>query len=166
MNLYFAPLLCTELAISGSAQTRYEVQIRLIGEQSVAYAATIVTGAEPQRVYLDLSQNTEALTSLRNVRVMVRPLDVESAEFELSLSQITLESSTLSNEELAERVHEIRENTAKEDVTTQNERDYTLPLAITGGIAALSVLISAVLILGYRTKRKRFNATKKENRKE
>lgn len=166
VNLSFAPLLCMELGVSGAAGTRYEVQLRLIGEGSVTYAGAVVTGGESQRLCLDLSQNTVPVSLLRNVRVLVRPLDTENADFDLSLSTFTLESTTLSNEALAERIHEIRENTAQQEHTAQARRDYTLPLAITGGIALLSILVSAVLILVHRIKRKRENFIKKENRKE
>ena len=166
VNLSFAPLLCTELAISGDMGTRYEVQLRLIGEKSVVYAGAIVTAGTQQRLYLDLLQNADALTSLRNVRVMVRPLDTQSEEFEISLSQITLESTILSNEELAQRVHEIRQNTDNEDSTTQTKRDYTIQLVVTGVIVVFSIAVSMMLIIGYRIRRKRAAFIKKDNRKE
>lgn len=165
-DLSFAPLLCTELAVLGAPSTRYELQLRLIGDQTMTYASTVVTAGESQKLYLDLSLTPVALSTLRNVRVMVRPLDTKSADFELSLSKITLESASLSSTALAERINKIQQNATPEQPDNTAERDYTLAMMITGALLLISVAIVAIFILAYRAKRKKQNLTKKENYKE
>lgn len=160
VDLSFAPLWKTELAVIGTAGTRYEIQIRLIGDQSVAYASAIVTAGETQQLFLNFSQNSFALFNLRNVRIMARPLDTENADFELSVSKITIESATLSNDALTECVNAVRQNVAQDQPAKSEKKDHTVPVLITGGVLLISGLIIASFIITYRVKRKRQNKIK------
>ena len=164
--LSFAPLWVAELAVTGEPGTRFELQIRLIGDQSIATASAIATAGEMQTLYLDLSQYSHALTHLRNVRIMARPLDVQVADFELCVSKIALESASLSYSELAQRVDRIRETIAPGESTPDAQKDYGIQLLITGAIALVSVAISVAFIASYRIKRRRQNAIRKDNYKE
>ncbi len=155
VDLSFAPLWKAELAVSGEPGTRYELQLRLIGDQSVAYASAIVTAGEVQNLFFDLSQSTFALTHLRSVRVMARPLDTENADFEISVSKIMIESGTHSSTTLAEYVSEIRESVTENNAVKEEEKDYTAEILITGGVLLISASIAAILIVTYRVKRKR-----------
>ena len=165
-DLSFAPLWKAELAVIGEPGTRYELQIRLIGDQSIATASAIVTAGEEQTLYLDLSQSTHALTHLRNVRILARPLDVQGADFELCVSKITLESASLSYAELSQRVDKIRENIVQSDTTPDTQKDYSVQLLITGVIAFVSIAISVAFIASYRIKRRWRNVIRKDNYKE
>ncbi len=166
VDLSFAPLWQTTLTVSGTQGTRYELQLRLIGEHITAYASAVLTAGEPQTFYLDLLQSAAALADLRNVRVMVRPLDTQSANFELSLSQITIESNTLSSAALAERVSEIRQSVAQDKQDAPLKKDYTAPILITGGIVILSAAIVVIFAVTNRLKYKNQKVAKKDNRKE
>ncbi len=157
VDLSFAPLWQAVIAVSGTPGTRYELQIRLIGDQSVSYASAIVSAGEAHSLFFDLSQSAFALGQLRNVRILARPLDVEVADFELSLSKITLESTTLSHAELAQRASEIRQSIAQEDAVPEAKKDYTIALGITGAVLLVSVVVAVIFIATYRAKRRRQN---------
>ena len=155
IDLSFAQLWQTELAVNAATGTRYELQIRFIGDQSEAYASAIVTAGEEQKLFLDLSQNTLPLAHLRGIRVMARPLDVQEADFELSVSKIVIESGTLSTDALTDCVNEIRENATEDSPVIDTKKEYTLAILITGGIVFVSAVISAIFISAYLVKRKR-----------
>lgn len=154
VNLSFAPMIAMELGVFGTEGTRYELQIRFIGTTSVAYAAAVLSCGESSTLYLDLSQTALPLTELKCVRVMARPLDGQGEDYTLQLGSVVLQSHTLNKEQLAERVDALRqsETVIKND---GQQRDYSIPMLLTGGVLLASAVIVGALWLGRRTRLRR-----------
>lgn len=154
VDLSFAPFLTLPVSVQAKQGTRYELQLRLIGDGAVTYASAVVEQGKNEQLYLDLSDASFALSELRAMRVLVRPLDGETENFELYFGGMTVQSATLSDAELSERVNAIWQNNAQDDVDSA-VRDYTVPLAVTAIVAVASLCVCVLLILDRKRKKKR-----------
>ena len=153
VDLSFAPLFVIPISVSGKQAVRYEIQLRLIGDDAVTYASAVIGNGVNEKLYLDLSEVSEALSQVRAIRLMVRPLDGENEEIELHFGGMTIQSATFDNEELAERVNAIRKNKTQTDDQAPM-RDYTTPILISAIVVAVSVIISALLVFNHKRKKK------------
>ncbi len=152
VDISFAPLFVMPIAVTGKAGSRYEIQLRFIADSAVIYASAVVEEGESGQLYLDLSNTPTALSDLRAVRLMARPLDGESTAFELHFGGMTVQSTTLEDKELSERVSAIWQNQAL-DPGSEPTRDYAVPLLVTAIVVVVSIAVCAVLILEYKRKK-------------
>lgn len=157
VDISFAPFFAIPISVTGSVGTRYEVQLRLIADDAVSYASAVVDAGESTQLYLDLSASPQVLQELRAIRLMARPLDGESEAFELHFGGMIVESTTLDDVALSEKISAIWQNQITDD-EAEAARDYALPLLITAIVVILSIGVCALLIFGQKRKK---NKTKK-----
>jgi hypothetical protein len=102
---------------------------------------------------LDLSSYSLQLAKLRGIRICARPLDQGVSEYNFRLHAVTLESSALSDEELATRM--AIDSNASNNNAGEEKRDYTTPIVITALIILVSVAITVFLIIRFNTRHNR-----------
>lgn len=154
VDISFAPFFTMPISITGEAGTRYEVQLRFISDTAVTYASAVVNAGQSSSLYLDLSDAAFALDDLRAIRLMARPLDGESGPFELQFGGMTVQSDSLADRELSERVSAIWQNQIHQD-KDEPTRDYTVPLVVSAAVVLLSVGICVLLAMSNKRKKKR-----------
>ena len=152
-DLSFAPYMRLDLGVLGAEQARYEVQLRLVGSTDTVSASAIVTGGERQSLYLDLSPYTQQISSVRSIRLLVRPLDGTEGEYRLCLYGVHLESDKLTQTELSQRISAIRQQTENDVDDKETKKDYTMPLVVTGIVILASAAITALLLIRHKSKR-------------
>ena len=153
VDISFAPLFVMPVTVKGTAGTRYEVQLRFIADGAVTYASAVVEGGESKQLYLDLTDVPFALSNLRGIRLMARPLDGESEAFELHFGGISVQSTALDDKELADRVNAIWQNNAADDISDP-ARDYAVPFLITAIVVISSIFVCVLFALDHKRKRK------------
>ncbi|MBQ3482615.1 MAG: hypothetical protein IJA78_00375 [Clostridia bacterium] len=149
-DLSFATLWHFYAGLSGDAATAYEIRITLIGAAHTVYASKVVSAGENGELFLDLTEYATALSALRAIRICARPLDGEQ-ELTLTLHTFTLESLTLSDEELAVRIAAGMNH--PDDGAEENKRDYTTPIIITVVVVFASIAIAIILFTRYHSKK-------------
>ncbi len=154
VDISFAPLFVMPVAVKGKAGTRYEVQLRFIADGAATYASAVVEEGESRPLYLDLTDAPFALSDLRAIRLMARPLDGESEAFELHFGGMNVQSTALDNEELSDRVNAIWQNNATDD-ESDPARDYAIPLLITAIVVVASIGVCVLLALDHKRKKKK-----------
>ena len=148
-DLSAAPLLKLSLGIDGTAGIPYEVQVRLIGKQVTAISSIVLTSGEAQVLYLDLSERSTSLADVSGIRILARPLGADTAAFNIRLGSVTLESTTLSAEELVALISSNKtESENKED--GEEKRDLTTPLLVTVLVIIASIALAAIVIVRHR----------------
>lgn len=150
VNLSFAPMMCVELAVEGTPEARYEVQLRLVGDADTVIASAIATEGQNGRFYLDLSGLNYTLSTLRSIRITARPLDGNTEDFVLSVSTFDLGSPVLSGAELSERFGAILQSAVNDGDKTEEKRSYTVPIVVT----VIVVLTCAAILIFLFTRRK------------
>ena len=151
----FAPLMRFRIGINGTADTPYEVLVRLVGDGVDITSSVVLTAGKEADLYLDLSAYVEDLRSLRSIRLQSRALNGDTEVYTLRLYDVYLESAELSDAELEEKLA-AKVGDAEKEQNTVGERDYTTPILITALILAASASVIAVLaIVHYNQKRKR-----------
>ena len=153
VDLSFAPFMSFELGLQSAVASRYELQLRLVGERDTVIATTILQPNHNQIICVDLSESAQTLSAVRSIRLVARPLDAECEEFELRLYTYTLQSITLTNAEMAERVSAIQQTAEQRDDVEAPERDWTLPLVVSAIVLLVSIAIIAVLVISRRSRR-------------
>ena len=153
VDLSFAPLMCVDLAVEGAPGARYEVQLRLVGDADTVIASAIATEGQGGRLYLDLSDRGNALSTLRSIRITARPLDGNTEDFVLSVSTFDLESTELSGAELSERFGAILQSAAKSGDEPAEKRNYTVPIVVT--VIVFLACVAIVIFLFIRRKSRR-----------
>ena len=146
-DLSFAPLMKMDVGVLGVADTRYEIQLRLIGDRDIVLASAIVEHGERGELYLNLADQKQALRDLRGLRLVARPLDAVGESFDLHLYSFTLESDTLESSQLAERMNDILRGTQTQETEDEQTLDITRPLVVSAVIVVVSVAITAVLVV-------------------
>lgn len=157
-DLSFAPYLSLDLCVTGNAETRYEVQLRLYGENDVTVSSAVMMSGQRETLCLDLTSEKTALAAVRGIRITARPLDAEVETFTLSTYSITLGSDTLNDEALAERMAQIMQDAVQEQAPELEKRDLTRPLIATIVVVLASGAIIALVIV----RRSRKKQTKKK----
>ena len=152
-DISFAPLMRFTVGLDGTPNVPYEVQIRLIGEDVTVISSGLITSGNTQDLYLDLSSYSLQLAKLRGIRICARPLDQGVSEYNFRLHAVTLESSALSDEELATRM--AIDSNASNNNAGEEKRDYTTPIVITALIILVSVAITVFLIIRFNTRHNR-----------
>ncbi len=152
-DLSFAPLMQLRVGIQGTANTRYEIQLRAIGTEDTVIASAIVNEGERTTLFLDLTESKAALSSLYGLRLVARPLDGQETDFSLLLYDFVLESDTLSDTELAERVNAILRGNAATEKENTEKRDLTRPLVVTVILLLASGALIAFLVIRRKTKK-------------
>ena len=146
-DLSFAPYFLLDLCVSGATNSRYEVQFRLYGERDVTISSAIVMAGERDVLCLDLANAAETISSLRAIRIVVRPLDGQTDPFTLSTYSITLGSNTLDDTALAERIAGIMQGTTKNEQIEPPKKDFVRPLIATIVVVLASSAIIALVIM-------------------
>jgi hypothetical protein len=154
VDLSFAPLFVIPVAVKGTAGTRYEVQLRLIANGALTYASAVVNEGENAPLYLDLTDASFALTDLRAIRVMARPLDGESGGFELHFGGMNVQSTELDEKALSDRVNAIWQNNAA-DESGDPERDYAVPLLVTAIVVVASLVVCVLFAMHHKRKKRK-----------
>jgi len=149
-DLSFATLWRFRAGLAGAGSTAYEVRITLIGANGAVYASKVVRAGESGDFCLNLNDYADSLSALRAVRICARPLEGEQ-EITLSVHSLTLESLTLSDEELAERI--AAGLNGEQDKDDSDKRDYTTPIILTLIIVFASIAIAIILFTRYRSKK-------------
>ena len=144
-DISFAPLMRLTVGLDGTENVLYEVQVRLIGENVTVISSDVITSGNTQELYLDLSSYAPQLTKLRGIRICVRPLAQDASEYNFRLHDITLESSVLSDEELAARM--ASDSNDLNNDAGEDKKDYTTPIVVTVLIVLVSIAITAFLII-------------------
>ena len=152
-DISFAPLLQFELSVQSRKVSRYEVQLKLLGDTDQTVATAIVTAGDKQTLYLDLSQYTAVLSNVRSIRLVARPLDGDCETFDLRLYTFTLQSPTLSNSELADRISAIQQTDGQNSEENTPHRDFTLPLVVSAVVVLVSAAIIAFLVISRKSRR-------------
>jgi hypothetical protein len=152
-DISFAPLLRFTVGLEGTPNVPYEVQIRLIGENTTVISSGVIASGGMQDLYLDLSAYASQLMQVRGIRVCARPLNQDTSAYDFRLYTVALESSVLNNEELAQRM--AADSNASGDDQNNEKKDYTTPIVITVLIVFLSVAITVFLILQRRIRSNR-----------
>ena len=152
-DLSFAPLIKLDAMVQGVADTRYEIQLRLIGNESVLLSSAIVENGVRGTLYLDLCAVKDRLSSVRGLRLVARPLDAVGEEFELHLYSFTLESDTLQTDALTERINSMLRGTGTHDDADEQKRDLTRPLVVSAVIVVASIAIAVVLVIRRKIKK-------------
>ncbi|MBR6727446.1 MAG: hypothetical protein IKM08_04580, partial [Clostridia bacterium] len=156
-NYSVAPLMRFEVGIPktvANAGTLYEVQIRLIGVGRTVQASAVITPGSTQMLYLDLGGYTKSLEQLNSIRILARPLDGNTAPYELCLHTVTLESTTLNSTELAEQIAiHISDAGSGEEII--NDQDHTVPILITGAVVFFSLTLITVIAIRHRRSKRR-----------
>ena len=142
------------VAVKGTAGTRYEVQLRFIANGALTYASAVVNEGENVPLYLDLTDASFALTDLRAIRVMARPLDGESGEFELHFGGMNVQSAELDEKALSDRVNAIWQNNAA-DESGDPERDYAVPLLVTAIVVVASLVVCVLFAMHHKRKKRK-----------
>ena len=149
-DISFAPLMRFTVGLDGVQNVPYEVQIRLIGEDMTIISSAVISSGDTQDLYLDLSSYARQLMQLRGIRICARPLAQGVADYNFRLHTVTLESSVLTDDELAARM------TADLNASNNNEgadkKDYTTPIVVTVLIILVSIAITVFLIIRHRTR--------------
>ncbi len=146
-DLSFAPYFLLDLCVSGNANTRYEIQLRLYGESDVTISSAIVMAGERGVLCLDLTNDTTALSALRALRITARPLDGQTDTFTLSTYAVTLGSNTLDDAALAERMAGIMQDTTQDEQPEAPQKDFVRPLIATIVVVLASGAIIALVIV-------------------
>ena len=147
----FAPLMRLQMGLDGEAGSLYEVQVRLMGSGTTVIASAVMSAGETKELYLDLSDYADRLAHLRCVRILARPLNDSAAEYTLRLHTVYLESTVLSNEELAAQIDAAQKDT-EGDGTGEADMDYTVPILVTALVLLASVALAVALIVFSRHK--------------
>ncbi len=162
-DLSFAPLMKMDVGVRGVEDTRYEIQLRLIGEQNIVLASAIVEHGERGALHLNLSDKKDALRAVRGLRLVARPLDAVGEEFDLHLYSFTLESDTLETSALAARMNDILRGSQNQNDEDEQKLDITKPLVVSAVIVVVSIAITAVLVV--QRKRRKTILDKKSDTK-
>lgn len=151
-NLSAAPLLKFSIGVNGTEGLPYEVQIRLLGKQVTAISSVVLTSGAAQELYLDLSEHAASLTNVSGIRILARPLGDDSSSFSVCLGSVTLESATLSTQELVSLI-----SSDKTDVEAEGEQegrqDLTTPILVTVLVVFASALLAAIVIVRHRRRK-------------
>ncbi len=154
VDISFAPLFVMPVAVKGTAGARYEVQLRFIANGAATYASAVIEAGESRQLYLDLTDIPFALSDLRAIRLMARPLDGQNEAFELHFGGISVQSTALDDKELADRVNAIWQNNVADDISDP-ARDYAVPFLITAIVVVSSIFVCVLFALDHKRKKKK-----------
>jgi hypothetical protein len=153
-DISFISQLEFELVLQSAQNSRYELQLSLIGKDHVVSASDIVAPGDRQALFIDLAQSPELLKNIYNIRLSARPLDTEVEEFDLQIYSFTAHSNLLSSTDLAARISAIQHTvTQREEVPVEQKRDITMPLVVSAVILMASAALIAFLIITNKTRR-------------
>lgn len=144
-----APLMRFSLGLQETAETAntlYEVQIRLISPKRTLIAAAVMRAGEEGDLYLDLSRYIANLSELRSIRILARPLSGNDTPYELYLDKVVLESATLTSAELAEQIS-IQVNESRPNTAPAVTADYTTPIIVSAIVIGSSILLVVILVI-------------------
>ena len=158
-DLSFAPYVKLKLGVRGAAAASYEVQVRLVGKGVSVIASTVMKAGEMSDLYLDLSDQVGDLSSINAIRILSRPLDGSSAPYTVTLSHVTLESTILTDSQLAEKM---ASTVGSPDGSTDagNKTDYAFAAIVT----LIVIFTSLALVTVFIVRQKRKNAASREKR--
>ena len=148
-NFSFAPLMRLRVTLDGESAVPFEVQVRLLGESTTVISSVVMLGGSTNDLFLDFSGALSGINALRGIRIMARPLESTTAEYNLKLHTLTLESTTLNSEQLADRIA-AAQNDGADAGEQEASKDYTTPILVTVIIIAASLALVASLILRHR----------------
>ncbi|MBE6701805.1 MAG: hypothetical protein E7585_00115 [Ruminococcaceae bacterium] len=146
----FAPLLRFNLCVKGTDNTPYEIRVCLLGDGVNIAASMVTVTGDARDIYLDLTAYAQDIDALRSIRVMARPLNGDTAAFDLCLHAVYLESTQLDNQALSDRIAASQTNAPTND---RNDRDLTTPILITVLILICSISITAILIVRHQIRK-------------
>lgn len=151
-QLSFAPFLRFEMGVDGTSGTQYEVQVQLIGSASTVLASVILTSGESGVYCLDLSSCAANLADVTCIRLCARPLDGSSADANLYLRSVTLESTVYNDEELKAKISALGDAGETSD-NGEERHDYTTPIIVTVVVILVSIAIAVILVIRYRNRK-------------
>lgn len=158
-DISFAPYVRLKLGVSGSADTPYEIQVRLMGKGISTIASIVVRAGAAEDLYLDLSEYAADLTGVNVIRILSRPLDGNATPYAVNLHYISFESETLTDGELAARMAASAENTDGSD-DSRNKSDYNIAIIVT----LIVILTSIALVTVFAVRQKRKTSVSREKR--
>ena len=113
-------MLSVDLSLIGAEESEYELTFELCGETTSCVVNTCIKGGESGTIYLSTFLMNENDT-VRNVRLLLRPLGATQGEFTVTIENLTAHSSTLDGGRLSAAISEAKREAVEDEWSAPDE---------------------------------------------